>query len=145
MLLMVCLLNESKVLHRIAYRFFSTNKKKFVVIDAPGHFQYTKNMVTGASNASLALILVDSRKGIIDQTYRHTVICHTLGIRKVILLINKMDLIKYDKEKYYKIKNSFLKLVEKFSFDEFYLYQSALSGDNITKNSNKMKWFEVTY
>ena len=91
----------------VAYRFFSTNKRKFIVADTPGHEQYTRNMVTGASTADVAVILIDARKGVLEQTKRHSFLTSLVGIKKVILAVNKMDLINYDQDKYEAIINNY--------------------------------------
>jgi bifunctional enzyme CysN/CysC len=126
----------------VAYRFFSTSKRKFIVADTPGHEQYTRNMITGASTADVAVILVDSRKGILEQTKRHSFLTSLVGIKKVILAINKMDLINYDEDKYMQIINAYKSFAKKLNFDQIYdIPVSALKGDNIIKNTKELSWF----
>ena len=100
----------------VAYRFFNTDKRKFIVADTPGHEQYTRNMVTGASNADLAVILIDARKGVIEQTKRHAFICSLLGIKQVVLAINKMDLIGYDESVFHQIHTDFESFASQLKF-----------------------------
>lgn len=127
----------------VAYRFFSTEKRKFIVADTPGHEQYTCNMATGASNADLAVILVDARKGILQQTRRHSYIMSLMGIRTVVLAINKMDLIDYSKECYEKIKADYLNVVKDLGFETIKAIPvSALIGDNIVEKSSNMEWYQ---
>ena len=103
----------------VAYRFFETKSRKFIAVDAPGHEQYTRNMVTGASNVDLAIILVDSQKGISKQTKRHSAIIDLLGIKKVVLAINKMDLIDYNEQKFLAIKNEYTDYAQKLTELQF--------------------------
>ena len=127
----------------VAYRYFATPKRKFIIADTPGHIQYTRNMVTGASTANLAIILVDARNGIVEQTKRHSFIASLLGIPHIIYCINKMDLVDYKEETYQKIKNELVgfssKLIAK---DVRFVPISALNGDNIVNRSEKMSWYE---
>lgn len=126
----------------VAYRYFSTNIRKFIVADTPGHEQYTKNMVTGASTAQLAIILIDAKKGILPQTMRHSFICSLLGIKNIVLAINKMDLIEYKKEIYSKLEKEYNQKVKTLNFDKIIsIPLSALKGDNLTTQSNNMKWY----
>ncbi len=128
----------------VAYRFFSTDERKFIVADSPGHEQYTRNMITAASNAELAIILIDARKGVLEQTKRHSFIANMVGIKNIIVAVNKMDLIAYDEEKYKSIVKDYKETVAKeldFQSIEF-IPISALKGDNITKNSTKIDWYE---
>jgi len=127
----------------VAYRYFATPKRKFIIADTPGHIQYTRNMVTGASTANLAIILVDARKGVLEQTYRHTFIASLLGIPHVVFCVNKMDLVDYDEATYYKIKEE----VEAFSSkldvkDVRFIPISALKGDNVVNSSENMPWYK---
>ena len=127
----------------VAYRYFATPKRKFIIADTPGHIQYTRNMVTGASTANLAVILIDARKGIIEQTYRHTFIASLLGIPHIVFCINKMDLVNYDEEVYNRIQDE----VETFSSkldvkDIHFVPISALHGDNVVNRSQNMPWYE---
>ena len=131
----------------VAYRYFSTDKRKFIVADTPGHEQYTRNMATGASTADLAIILVDARRGILTQTKRHSYIASVLGIRNVVLAINKMDLVDYDQSVFEQIVsdyNDFAKNLREdgeIPFDIVPMPISALKGDNIIEPSNNMPWF----
>src|SRR5512143_676128 len=102
----------------VAYRFFSTDRRKFIVADTPGHEQYTRNMVTGGSTADLAVILIDARKGVLTQTRRHSYLVHLLGIRKVVLAINKMDLVDWSKEVFSLIDREYREFAEKLGFEE---------------------------
>lgn len=127
----------------VAYRYFATPKRKFIVADTPGHIQYTRNMVTGASTANLAIILVDARKGLIEQTSRHSFIASLLQIPHIVYCINKMDLVDYDE----KVFNSIKKDLEDFSAkldvkDINFIPISALNGDNVVDRSEKMKWYD---
>ncbi|MTI21597.1 sulfate adenylyltransferase subunit CysN [Fulvivirga sp. RKSG066] len=127
----------------VAYRYFATPKRKFIIADTPGHIQYTRNMVTGASTANLAVILIDARKGVVEQTYRHTFIASLLGIPHVVFCINKMDLVDYDEKSYQKIKSE----VESFSSkldvkDIRFIPLSALKGDNVVNSSENMPWYK---
>lgn len=128
----------------VAYRFFSTKKRKFIVADSPGHEQYTRNMVTAASNAELAIILIDARNGIMPQTKRHSFIANLVGIKNVIVAVNKMDLISFDEKKYKKIVEAYLNEVSsKLNFlDISFIPVSALNGDNIVKKSESMSWYK---
>jgi len=126
----------------VAYRFFSTNKRKFIVADTPGHEQYTRNMVTGASTADVAIILIDARKGVLEQTKRHSFLTSLVGIKKVILAVNKMDLINYDQDKYERIVNRYKDFAEELNFDSIYdIPVSALNGDNVSNTSKNLSWF----
>jgi sulfate adenylyltransferase subunit 1 len=127
----------------VAYRYFSTPKRKFIIADTPGHIQYTRNMVTGASTANVALVLVDARHGVIEQTKRHAFLASLLQIPHLVVCINKMDLVDYKEDVYNNIKAEF----EKFSFkldvkDVHFIPISALKGDNIVDRSQNMPWFE---
>jgi len=126
----------------VAYRYFSTNVRKFIVADTPGHEQYTKNMVTGASTAQLAIILIDAKKGILPQTMRHSFICSLLGIKNIVLAINKMDLVEYKEEIYDKLKKEYNQQVKTLNFEKIIsIPLSALKGDNLTAHSDNMKWY----
>ena len=126
----------------VAYRYFSTKKRKFIVADTPGHVQYTRNMASGASNSSVAIIISDATKGILNQTKRHSFIVSLLGIKKIILAVNKLDLINYDQSKFKKISNQFNEFVKQFNFSEIQCIPiSALHGDNIVKSSTNMNWY----
>ncbi len=126
----------------VAYRFFSSSKRKFIVADTPGHEQYTRNMATGASTAELAILLVDARNGILTQTKRHSFIVSLLGIKNIVLAINKMDLVNYDKNIYEKISSEYKLFSKKLNFGNIQSIPiSALKGDNIHKKSKYMKWY----
>ena len=127
----------------VAYRFFNTDKRKFIVADTPGHEQYTRNMVTGASNADLAVILIDARKGVIEQTKRHAFICSLLGIKQVVLAINKMDLVNFSEERFNTICAEFQKLRKHLAFKSVTpIPLSALKGDNVIERSGRMDWYQ---
>jgi sulfate adenylyltransferase subunit 1 len=127
----------------VAYKYFQTDKRKFIIADTPGHIQYTRNMVTGASNANLAIILVDSRKGVIEQTIRHSFLVSLLGIQQIVLAINKMDMVDYDQEVYNKIVTDYKALAEKVGLKNVhYIPVSALKGDNIVNSSINMPWYK---
>ncbi|HEX7342025.1 MAG TPA: sulfate adenylyltransferase subunit CysN [Rhodanobacteraceae bacterium] len=126
----------------VAYRFFSTDKRKFIVADTPGHEQYTRNMATGASTADLAVVLVDARKGLLTQTRRHTWICGLLGIRHVLLAVNKMDLVDYDEAVFRAIEADYRELATQLNVPQVTAIPvSALKGDNISQRSTAMGWY----
>lgn len=126
----------------VAYKYFSTKKRKFIIADAPGHEQYTRNMITGASNSDLIIILVDARKGITVQTKRHASIGSLMGIKKAIIAVNKIDLVNYSEEVFTNIKNDFAKISTELLFDEIvYIPVSALAGDNIVTKSSQTPWY----
>ena len=126
----------------VAYRFFATDKRKFIVADTPGHEQYTRNMVTGASTADLAVILIDARKGVLTQTRRHSYLAHLIGIRNIILAVNKMDLIGYDHAKYAAIVADYRTFAAGIGIAKFAeMPISGLAGDNITSRSANMPWY----
>jgi len=126
----------------VAYRFFATNKRKFIVADTPGHEQYTRNMITGASTAEVAILLVDAKQGILKQTKRHAYLTSLMGIRHVVLAINKMDSVDYQQEIYEQIKADFEVFSQKLSFETVTAIPvSALKGDNITSRSAAMPWY----
>lgn len=127
----------------VAYRYFSTPKRKFIIADTPGHIQYTRNMVTGASTANLAIILVDARKGIIEQTYRHSYIASLLQIPHIIVCINKMDLVEWDEKTFNRIVNDYKAFASKLDIkDVHFLPISALAGDNVVNRSENMDWYQ---
>ena len=127
----------------VAYKFFSTSNRKFIVADTPGHEQYTRNMITGASTADVAVILIDARKGVLKQTKRHSFLTSLVGIKKVIIAVNKMDLIDYDKNQYKKIIDEYKLFADKLNFDQIYdIPISALRGCNILKSTHKLSWFK---
>ena len=126
----------------VAYRFFATENRKFIIADTPGHEQYTRNMVTGASTADVAIILIDARKGILTQTRRHSFIVSLLGIEHVIVAINKMDLINFDEEIYKQISKDYKRLSFKLGIkNSYYIPLSALEGDNVVNKSENTPWF----
>jgi bifunctional enzyme CysN/CysC len=126
----------------VAYRFFSTEKRKFIVADTPGHEQYTRNMVTGASTADLAVILIDARKGVLTQTRRHSYLAHLIGIRNLVLAVNKMDLIGYDRAKYDAIVADYRAFATSIGIDAFTpMPISGFKGDNITSPSTNTPWY----
>lgn len=127
----------------VAYRFFTTEKRKFIVADTPGHEQYTRNMVTGASTADLAVILIDARKGVLTQTRRHSFLAHLLGIRHIVLAVNKMDLVGYDKTVFERILLSYRAFASEIGITDFTAIPiSGFKGDNITALSNNTPWFK---
>ncbi|MBT5077916.1 MAG: sulfate adenylyltransferase subunit CysN [Candidatus Marinimicrobia bacterium] len=127
----------------VAYRFFSTDKRKFIVADTPGHEQYTRNMATGASTADVAILLVDARAGLLPQTCRHSYIVNMLGVKNICLAINKMDLVDYSQEVFERIKAEFLEFSADLNFDEIVsIPVSALKGDNIINSSTNTQWYE---
>ena len=127
----------------VAYRYFATPKRKFIIADTPGHIQYTRNMVTGASTANLAIILVDARNGIVEQTRRHSFIASLLGIPHIIYCINKMDLVDYKEEAYQNIKKELVGFSSKLTTKDIrFIPISALNGDNVVNRSNKMEWYD---
>ena len=127
----------------VAYRYFSTNQRKFIIADTPGHEQYTRNMITGGSTANLAIILVDARTGIITQTRRHTFLVSLLGIRHIVLAVNKMDLVGFSEEVFTKIRNEYLALTTRLGIEDVTCIPlSALEGDNVVEKSNRTTWYE---
>ena len=127
----------------VAYRYFSTPKRKFIIADTPGHIQYTRNMVTGASTANVALILIDARNGVVEQTRRHAIIASLLKIPHVLVCINKMDLVDWSEEAYNEIQDSFEKFAAKLDVvDVSFIPISALLGDNVVERSSNMNWYE---
>lgn len=127
----------------VAYKFFSTSNRKFIVADTPGHEQYTRNMITGASTADVAVILIDARKGVLEQTKRHSFLTSLVGIKNIILAVNKMDLIDYDKHQYEKIVNDYKVFADKLNFNQIYdIPVSALNGCNILNSTQKLNWFK---
>ncbi len=127
----------------VAYKYFQTEKRKFIIADAPGHIQYTRNMVTGASNSDLIIILVDARKGVIEQTKRHSFLAKLLGLKKVLVCVNKMDMMDYELAVYENIKEDYLKLAKNLGLSEVdFIPVSALKGDNIVNKSERMDWYQ---
>ena len=127
----------------VAYRYFSTNKRKFIIADTPGHEQYTRNMITGGSTANLAIILVDARTGVITQTRRHTFLCSLLGIKHLVLAVNKMDLVNFDEQVFSKIVADFEAFIKPFGIpDVRCIPLSALEGDNVVTRSQRTPWYD---
>jgi sulfate adenylyltransferase large subunit len=126
----------------VAYRYFATPKRKFIIADTPGHEQYTRNMVTGASTAELAIVLVDARKGLLPQSRRHAYISSLLGLRHLVIAINKMDLVDYEQRVFDHIETDFRNFLSQFqSIEPYFVPISALAGDNVVSRSRKMPWF----
>ncbi|HET6991931.1 MAG TPA: sulfate adenylyltransferase subunit CysN [Bacteroidia bacterium] len=126
----------------VAYRYFATPKRKFIIADTPGHIQYTRNMVTGASTANLAIVLIDARKGVIEQTMRHAFISSLLKIPHIVVCINKMDLMEYREDVFEKIKKDFEAFASKLdAIDINFIPISALNGDNVVERSTNMPWY----
>ncbi len=126
----------------VAYKYFSTSKRKFIIADAPGHEQYTRNMITGASNSDLIIVLVDARNGITDQTKRHASVGSLMGIKKAIIAINKIDLLNYSEEVFNQIKNDFEAIRSELNYNEIiYIPVSALVGDNVVTTSENTPWY----
>jgi sulfate adenylyltransferase subunit 1 len=127
----------------VAYRYFSTPKRKFIIADAPGHIQYTRNMITGASNANAIVILIDARQGVMEQTRRHSIIASLLKIPHVIVAINKMDLVNYSEDRFNDIVIDFAAVAARLGLQDIcYIPISALNGDNIVDRSSRMPWYE---
>ena len=127
----------------VAYRYFATPRRKFIIADTPGHEQYTRNMATGASTAEVALILVDARKGVLNQTRRHTLIAWLLGIRRMIVVINKMDLVDFDDKVFHSIREEFAKFTASLRGTEFvFVPLSALNGENVIRCNGNIPWYK---
>src|ERR1700748_1186127 len=127
----------------VAYKYFSTPKRKFIIADAPGHIQYTRNMVTGASNSDLIIILVDARNGVVEQTRRHSIIASLLNIPHVVVAINKMDLVEYSQDVYNNIVIDYAEVAKSLGLNDVkYIPISALKGDNIVDRSKQLSWYE---
>lgn len=126
----------------VAYKYFSTPKRKFIIADAPGHIQYTRNMVTGASNADLIIILIDARNGVIEQTKRHSIIASLLNIPHIVVAINKMDLVEYSQDRFNEIVADYQKVAETLGLKNVeFIPISAKDGDNVVDKSEKMQWY----
>jgi sulfate adenylyltransferase subunit 1 len=126
----------------VAYKYFQTDKRKFIIADTPGHIQYTRNMVTGASNSNLAIILVDARNGVVEQTIRHSFLISLLELKHVVVCINKMDMVAFDEEIFENIKRDYSAIAAQLNLhDVTYIPVSALKGDNIVHTSEKMNWY----
>jgi len=129
----------------VAYRYFSTNQRKFIIADTPGHEQYTRNMITGGSTANLAIILVDARTGVITQTRRHTFLVSLLGIKHIVLAVNKMDLVGFSEQVFINIRNEYLALTAQLGIEDVTCFPlSALEGDNVVEKSPRTPWFQGT-
>lgn len=127
----------------VAYRYFTTDKRKFILADTPGHEQYTRNMATGASTAELAIILIDARKGVLTQTRRHSYICSLLGIRKAVVAVNKMDLVGFDQRVFDAIRDDYRQFAARLNFEDVrFVPLSALRGDNVASRSDAMPWYK---
>ena len=127
----------------VAYRYFATPRRKFIIADTPGHIQYTRNMVTGASTADLAIVLIDARKGVLEQSRRHAFLASLLRIPHLVLAVNKMDLVDYDQERFEEVRNEFRDFAAKLDIaDLAFIPVSALHGDNIVDRSANMSWFQ---
>ncbi|MCH7349801.1 sulfate adenylyltransferase subunit CysN [Aeromonas sp. MR7] len=127
----------------VAYRYFSTAKRKFIISDTPGHEQYTRNMATGASTCDLAIILIDARKGVLDQTRRHSFIASLLGIKQFVVAVNKMDLVEFSQEVFERISADYREFAKKLSVDNIQIVPvSALDGDNVVNPSDKLAWYQ---
>ena len=128
----------------VAYRYFATPKRKFIIADTPGHIQYTRNMVTGASTANLALILVDARNGVVEQTRRHSFIADLLGIKHIAVCVNKMDLVNYEEDSYEKVLRQFSEFASRLEnvSELTFIPLSALKGDNVVERSENMPWYK---
>ena len=127
----------------VAYKYFNTPRRKFIIADAPGHVQYTRNMVTGASNADLAIILVDARHGVVEQTHRHSLVASLMGIPHLVVAVNKMDLVGYDEQTYYRIAADYQKLAQKLGLKDIqFIPLSAFVGDNVVEHSKNTDWYD---
>lgn len=127
----------------VAYKYFATAKRKFIIADAPGHIQYTRNMITGASNAQLIIILIDARQGVTEQTRRHSIIASLLKIPNVVVAVNKMDLVAYAQDVFFNIVNDYAAVARSLGLtDVTYIPVSALDGDNIVEHSENISWYE---
>src|ERR671927_181039 len=133
---------EQGITINVAYRYFSTDKRKFIIADTPGHEQYTRNMATGASTADLAIILIDARHGVLVQTKRHSFIVSLLGIRHVLVAINKMDLVDYSQDVFERIRADYQGFAARLDMpDVHFIPISALKGENVVSQSKKMPWY----
>ncbi|HIE72005.1 MAG TPA: sulfate adenylyltransferase subunit CysN, partial [Planctomycetes bacterium] len=127
----------------VAYRYFATDRRKFVMADTPGHVQYTRNMATGASNCDLAVILIDARQGVLEQTHRHSFICSLLGIKHFVIAINKMDLVDYSQDRYEEIRAAYTEFAARLQVpDIHFIPMSALIGENVVHRGESMPWFQ---
>jgi bifunctional enzyme CysN/CysC len=129
----------------VAYRYFSTPHRDFVIADCPGHIQYTRNMITGASTADLAIVLIDARNGVVEQTRRHSLLVSLLGVPHLVICVNKMDLVEYSAERFEEIRQQFTEFATRLELrDVTFIPISALDGDNVVERSDNMKWFDGT-
>jgi bifunctional enzyme CysN/CysC len=129
----------------VAYRYFSTPHRDFVIADCPGHIQYTRNMITGASTADLAIVLIDARHGVVEQTRRHSLLVSLLGVPHLVICVNKMDLVEYSQERFEEIRQQFTEFATRLELrDVTFIPISALNGDNVVDRSDNMKWFDGT-
>ena len=127
----------------VAYRYFATPRRKFIIADTPGHVQYTRNMVTGASTANLALVLIDARHGVIEQTHRHSIIASMLRIPHMVVCVNKMDLVGYSEDRYEQIRADFESFAARLEISDIsFIPMSALHGDNVVERSDNMRWYQ---
>jgi bifunctional enzyme CysN/CysC len=127
----------------VAYRYFATPRRKFIIADSPGHVQYTRNMVTGASTAELALILVDARKGVVEQTRRHSALTHLLGIRHLVLCVNKMDLVDWSEQRFQEIEAEYARLAQRLGIEcVTVIPMAAVTGENIVERDGHMPWYD---
>ena len=127
----------------VAYRYFETSNCKFIIADTPGHEQYTRNMATGASNSDVAIILIDAQKGVLEQTRRHSFIVNLLGIKHIVVAINKMDLVNYNENVFETIVDDYKELIKNFTFTSInFIPLSALKGDNVFSNFENTKWYK---
>src|SRR5699024_5674052 len=127
----------------VAYRYFTTPKRKFIIADTPGHIEYTRNMVTGASTANVALILIDARNGVVEQTRRHSFIASLLNIPHVLVCVNKMDLVDFSEERFDEIVSDFESMASKLDIADIRFFPiSALEGDNVVHRSENMNWYK---
>ncbi|MEZ6036051.1 MAG: sulfate adenylyltransferase subunit CysN [Planctomycetota bacterium] len=127
----------------VAHRYFATDRRKFIIADCPGHVQYTRNMATGASNCDLAIILIDARLGVLEQTHRHSFICALLGIQHFVIAVNKMDLVGYSEQRFQEIRDAYSEFAARLQVrDIHFLPMSALRGENVVTRSNNMAWFQ---
>src|SRR5262249_56457124 len=132
---------EHDITSDVAYRYFATPKRKFIIADTPGHIQYTRNMVTGASTATLVIVLVDARNGLLEQSRRHAFLASLLGIRHIVLAVNKMDLIGWDRETFESIRDEFHAFAARLDVqDVTSIPMSALHGDNVVTKSDRTPW-----
>ena len=134
---------EAGITIDVAYRYFATPKRKFIIADTPGHIEYTRNMVTGASTANLAIILIDARNGVIEQTCRHSFIASLLGIKHIVVCVNKMDLVDFSEKQFEKIKKQYEEFSAKLNISDInYIPISALKGDNVVDKSKNTTWYK---